>query len=117
MRSLAETINGQDRTRAVDVLHPIGTATGAAGCAKRSMRARTRETVQFEAMKAWEKAFFESEFTPCRDRRASDGTPRRFPGTVAGPGGERGRVPWASFWVKSGDSLHVAKFVQGHRED
>src|SRR5580658_6925698 len=29
----------------------------------------------------------------CRDRRATDGTPRRFPGTVAGPGGERGRVP------------------------
>ena len=31
---------------------------------------------------------------PCRYRRAADGAPRGFPGIVAGPGGERGRIPW-----------------------
>ncbi len=47
-----------------------------------------------EAMKGVGKGVLRKRIHSCRDRRASDSTPRRFPGTVAGPGGERGRVPW-----------------------
>ena len=65
-----------------------------------------------EAMKGWETAFFESEFTHAAIGARLTSHPEGFLGLWRDLAGSEGEFP-GEFLVKSGDSLHG--FVQGGR--
>src|SRR5260221_1694088 len=86
---------------AVDVCAVLELRRGRPGVPRQY--AGTRETVP-RSDEGVGKGVLRERVHSCRDRRASDGTTRRFPGTVAGTVGHAG----SDFLLVSGAALFVA---------
>jgi len=109
VRALAE--NKRPRPDTPLMFAPYWNCDGGGRVCQGSMRAPVK--LCLEAMKAWEKAFFESEFTHAAIGARLTAHSEGFLGLWRDLAGSEGEFP-GEFLVKSGDSLHG--FVQG-RED
>jgi len=109
VRALAE--NKRPRPDTPLMFAPYWNCDGGGRVCQGSMRAPGK--LCLEAMKGWEKAFFESEFTHAAIGARLTAHPEGFLGLWRDLAGSEVEFP-GEFLVKSGDSLD--RFVQG-RED